>query len=116
LVSGSVTLNANQSVDLDILQLDAGGSDVVYRQTDDVHQLSPLAGASLGLFGAGQPTYGQCRDTAAGADTINLREMAVGSHFCYITNQGLTGWGRLDALDTENNTVTITVLTWATLE
>ena len=116
LVNGSLTLNAAQSVDLDTLQLDTAGADLAYQQADGGHQLSPLAGVSLGVFGAGQPTFGQCQSTATGAVSINLEATETGTYFCYITNQGLIGWVRLDTLDTENNSVNITILTWGDID
>jgi hypothetical protein len=116
LVSGSVTLNAAQSVDLDTLQLDTAGSDLTYQQADGGHQLSPLASVSLGVFGAGQPTFELCQSTATGAVSINLEATETGTYFCYITNQGLIGWVRLDTLDTENNYVNITILTWGNVD
>jgi hypothetical protein len=116
LVNGTVTLNVDQNVDLDTLQLNAAGSDLAYQVVDETSQFTPLAGVSLGVFGASEPTFVQCQGTATGSAAINLGTISAGSYFCYITNQGLIGWGRLDTLDTESNTVTITILTWATLD
>lgn len=121
LVSGSVPLNVDDSVDLDTLQLNTGGSDLAYQQisSGDVisgHQLVPMSGVAVGIFGAGQPTYGQCESTGQSAAAIDLEATAVGTYFCYTTNQGLTGWGRLDGFDADNGTVAITVLTWASSE
>ena len=120
LVNGSVTLNASDSVDLDTLQVGTGGADLSYQQITDGatvtgHQLAPIAGATTGIFGSGQPTYSQCQNTAKSAVPIDL-EANSGAYICYLTNQGLTGWARVDALDTDNGVVTITILTWAALQ
>jgi hypothetical protein len=121
LVNGSASLNADEGVDLDTLQLNTSGSDLQYQQTvegDTItgHQLVSLSGVSASVFGAGQPTYGQCVAAEKSAVTLDLGATGSGTYLCYTTNQGLTGWARFDALDTENGVVTITVLTWAALE
>lgn len=121
LVSGSVSLNANVSVDLDTLQLGTGGSDLTYQpitdgQTVSGHQLVPQAGATVGVFGVGQPTYGQCQNAGKSAAPIDLVANSSGTYLCYFTNQGLTGWAHIDTLDAENQVLTITVLTWAALQ
>ena len=121
LVSGSVALTADQSVDLDFLQLNTGGADLAYQQisSEDVitgHQLIPLSSAAVGIFGAGQPTFNQCEATSKSAAVIDLEATALSTYFCYITNQGLTGWGRLDGLNTDSGAVTITILTWVSSE
>jgi hypothetical protein len=121
LVSGSVTLNANDGVDLDTLQLGTGGSDLTYQpitdgETVSGHQLVPQAGATAGVFGAGQPFYAQCQNAGKSAAPIDLLANGNGTYLCFFTNQGLTGWARIDALDAENQVLTITILTWAALE
>jgi hypothetical protein len=120
LVSGIVTLNVDESIDLDTLQLNTSGADLAYQQIveDEVvsgHQLVPLSGVSAGLFGDGQPTFGGCRATDMSIAAIDLTATAPGTYYCYTTNQGLTGWGRFDGLDDKNGVVTITILTWAAL-
>lgn len=121
LVSGSASLNANVSLDFDTLQIGSGGADVLYQpitdgQTVSGHQLVPQAGATLGYFGSGQPTYAQCQNTSKGAGPIDLVSMGTGTYLCYFTNQGLNGWARIDALDTDGQVLTLTILTWAALQ
>lgn len=121
LVSGSVSLNANDGVNLDTLQLGSGGSDLIYQpitdgQTVSGHQLVPQAGATVGVFGAGQPFYAQCQNASKSPAPIDLLVNGSGTYLCYFTNQGLTGWARIDALDTDNQVLSITILTWAALE
>jgi len=121
LVSGSVNLNADESIDLDTLQLNSSGADLSYQQikNNDVisgHQLVPLSGVAVGSFGDSLPSFGGCKATNMGITVIDLEATANGTYYCYTTNQGLTGWARFDGLDTENSVVTITVLTWAALE
>ena len=121
LVSGSVTLNADESVDLDTLQLNTSGADLAYQQILDNgvvsgHQLVTLSGVAAGFFGQGQPNYGECKATNMGYATMDLEATTPGTYYCYSTNQGLTGWVRFDGLDDQNGVVTITILTWAALE
>lgn len=121
LVSGSATLNADDSIDLDTLQLNTSGADLAYQQikADDVitgHQMVPLSGVAIGIYGAGQPTFENCKATDMGAATIDLQAAAPGTHYCHTTNQGMIGWSRFDDLDEENGVVALTVLTWAASE
>lgn len=121
LVSGSVPLSASESVDLDTLQLNTGGSDLAYQQISSGsvisgHQLVPLSSVAVGIFGASQPSLGQCEAVGKSAAAIDLEATTMGTYFCYSTNQGLTGWGRLDSFDATNGTIALTVLTWASSE
>jgi len=121
LVNGTASLSADDSVDLDTLQLNTSGSDLRYQQVVDSgvvtgHQLVSLSGVTASVYGSGQPTYGQCAASGKSAVTIDLENTVTGTYYCYTTNQGLTGWVRFDALDTDNGLVSITVLTWAALE
>jgi hypothetical protein len=117
LVSGSVTLSADETIDLDTLQVNTTGSDLVYQQISDGsvisgHQLVTLSGVTVGSYGQGRPNYNGCKTTNIGSATIDLQATAAGSYFCYKTDIGLTGWARLDDLDEQNGVVTITILTW----
>ena len=98
LVSGIVTLNAGESVDLDTLQLNTSGADLAYQQIVDGdvvsgHQLVTLSGVAAGLFGQGQPNFGGCKTTNLGITNINLGETTPGTYYCYTTNQGLIRLG-----------------------
>ena len=121
LVSGSVTLNVDETIDLDTLQLNSGGADLAYQQILDGdvvngHQLVTLSGVTAGSYGQEQPNYGGCISTSMGSATIDLQAAAVGSYYCYTTDQGLTGWVRFDGLDQQNSVVTITILTWVPVQ
>ncbi len=118
LVSGSVPLGVDESVDLDTLQLNTGGADLAYQQISSGgavsgHQLVPLSGAVVGVYGASQPAFSGCTAAGKSAAAIDLEATALGTYFCYTTNQGLTGWGRLDSLDADRGNIAVTVLTWA---
>jgi len=121
LVSGSATLNVDESIDLDTLQLNTSGADLAYQQVKEngdvsEHLLASLSGVEVGIVSGGQPTYGKCKATDMGIAKINLEKTAQGTYYCYTTNQGLTGWLRFDGLDIDDETVTVTVLTWAALD
>jgi hypothetical protein len=121
LVSGSVSLSVDESIDLDTLQLNTSEADLVYQQikSGDVitgHQLVSYSGVAVGIFGTSQPTYEGCKATGMGIAALDLEATAPSTYICYTSNQGLTGWGRFDGLDTENGMVTLTVLTWALVE
>ncbi len=117
LLSGPVTLHVNDNVDLDTLQLNTAGADLAYQQItldeNTSHLLTPLDGASLGLFGSAQPTYEQCQGSGQSTLPLNMGDYAAGTYFCYITNGGLLGWTRLEWLDADNSVLNLTILTWA---
>jgi hypothetical protein len=121
LVSGSVSLNVDESIDLDTLVLNTNEADLAYQQTKDDegisgHLLVSSSDVAVGIFGGGQPTYGDCKATEMGGIDIDLETTAPGTYFCYTTNQGLTGWGRYDSFDDTNGVVNLTILTWAAPE
>jgi len=113
-VTGSVDLAVGDTLDLDNLQVNAGGADLLYRITvvDPHHQIVPLAGVRLGLFGSGEPELSDCQAGGLGSSTITLEELSVGTYLCYRTNLGLPGWARLDSFDQDTGEATWQIFTW----
>lgn len=112
--SGSANLAVEDTLDLDSLLVNAGGSDLRYRTTliDPKHQLVPLLGVTIGIFGNTQPGLPECQNLSKGGLPVILEDLSIGTYLCYRTDLGLPGWVRLDAFDQDTGAVTLQVLTW----
>lgn len=112
--SGSASMAINDGLDLDTLLLNSGGPDLRYRTTlvDPRHQLVPLIGAAISIFGTTQPGLSDCQAATLGNVPITLDELPVGTYLCHRTDLGLPGWTRFDGFNTDTGAITLQVLTW----
>ena len=67
----------------------------------------------IGVFGMQQPFYSDCQNASMSAAPLAVESLPVGTYLCYQTDQGRFGWLRIDALDTYDFTLNLTILTWA---
>ena len=113
-VNGSTTLALDDTLDLDTLLVNSGGSDLKYRTTltNLKVQLVPIPGAKLSVFGSTQPSLFDCQDANLTTMPIILDDLAVGTYICHQTNLGLPGWIRFESFDQGSGMVTLQVLTW----
>jgi hypothetical protein len=111
---GSASLALNDSLDLDTLLVNGGGPDLRYRTTliDPRHQLVPLIGATMSIFGTTQPSLSDCQAASLATLPILLDEMPVGTYFCHRTDLGLPGWTRFDGYNSDTGAITLMILTW----
>ncbi len=114
IVSGPINLFPDQSLDLDTNQVITNeNGDVLYSLTADKnHQLTPQNGAGFSQYGTLQPVYQDCYSARPGTAPVNLDGLAVGTYFCYHTNLGLPGWARLVGISTQDDMLTLEILTW----
>lgn len=112
--NGAISLSLNDGLDLDTLLLNSGGPDLRYRTTlvDSRHQLVPLIGAAMSIFGSTQPGLSDCQAAALGNVPITLDELPVGTYLCHRTDLGLPGWTRFDGFNADTGDITLQVLTW----
>jgi hypothetical protein len=113
--SGSVTLVISDTLDLDNLLINAGGPDLRFWTTiidPPQHQLLPLGGVTLGIYGGVQPSLADCQAGSLAVVPIILDDLAMGTYLCYRTDLGLPGWARLDSFDPNAGTITLEILTW----
>jgi hypothetical protein len=114
-VTGEITLNPQEYLDLDTKTLSTGTtSDVYYHVIDKhTHSLEPVNNASLGAPGdTTPPTYPDCQAVHLGTDPLALDGLAINTTFCYRTNLGLPGWARLVSIDPNTDALTLEILTW----
>ncbi len=112
-VSGAALLSPGALLDLDSLTI-GGAGDLSYQTAGDgTHPLTPQAGVRIGVFGVQQPFYSDCQNASMSAAPLAVESLPVGTYLCYQTDQGRFGWLRIDALDTYDFTLNLTILTWA---
>ncbi len=113
-VSGQVTLNLNDLLDLDTNRLNSGNEDLAFISSEQVHLLDPIGGAALAVFGASQPTLVECQSITLSADLLTIEDtLSEGIYLCYRTNMALPGWARVIAFDAEVPTLSLEINTWA---
>jgi hypothetical protein len=113
--NGPVTLVISDTLNLDNLQVNAGGADLEYQLTavePPLHQLVPVGNVIMGVYGDVQPELIDCQNATMTGEAITLENLGTSSHVCYRTDLGLPGWLRIDALNLEDHTVALQVLTW----
>ena len=114
-ISGLSNLKPGDTLDLDTNKVNAStNDDLLYTfETDKTHRLTPQNGARINVFGLTPPTIQDCSTATLPPDPITLDPIAQGTYFCYATNIGLSGWARLVALNGQDHTLTLEILTWA---
>lgn len=114
-ISGLANLIANEGLDLDTKQVAVDGTtDLLFSIADDKSSnLTPVNGARVGLFGAQKPGYPDCQTAALAAIPLLLNVTSQGAYFCYRTNLGLPGWAHLMAVNEEERTISLEILTWS---
>lgn len=114
--SGAKTLAPGDSLNLDNNQLNSGsGDDISFISGDNQqHLLAPSNGATLGIYGPGQPGLGDCISISQGNSPIILNNLSPGLYLCYTTNLNLTGWLLFNNFNAENLALTVEYLTWIT--
>jgi hypothetical protein len=113
--SGISNLRPGDSLNLDTLQLSNNSeSDLDYRQDEaGLHHIFPGNGARIGDFIDFQPNFQECKNDALEANQLDLDAAPIGSYFCYRSNQGLPGWGRLVYFNNQDGVLVLELLTWS---
>lgn len=100
-------------IDLDTLTINGGDEDLLYQvDASNYHWLIPVNQATVGVFGSQAPDLQDCQDANMSTAPIAVDSLAVGTYLCYTTNQGNLGRALLDAVDPENYTLTLFLITW----
>ncbi len=114
-VTGLTNLKLNDTLDLDTNKVNNGkNDDLLYTvETDKTHRLAPQNGAHIAIFGQALPSFLDCSTVSLPAAPITLDTLSQGTYFCYVTSLGLPGWARLVALNAQDHTLTLEILTWS---
>ena len=111
-VSGSATLELGNLYDLDNNQINSGGEDLVYQESDENHVLVPIDNTGMVVFGPNQPGLNDCQNANLGSDPITVDNLS-GSYICYRTNMALPGWALINSLDLETGFLNLDIFTWS---
>lgn len=114
--SGPVTLVISDTLDLDTLLVNSGNVDLMYQASGGdppQHQLVPMGSVLLGVFGGVQPALSECQAASIGAVPLTVENLTPGTYLCYRTDLGLPGWARFDALNPNDSTLGLEILTWS---
>jgi hypothetical protein len=113
--TGLSNLKPDDTLDLDTNKVNNGNNDDLRYtlETDKTHRLDPQNGAHINVFGQTVPSFQDCSKANLPSDPITLDTVSQGTYFCYATNLGLPGWARLVALNAQDHTLTLEILTWS---
>jgi hypothetical protein len=112
--SGRVTLNLDDRLDLDTLQVNSGVSeDITLTIGEQGHLLLPIGNVTLGVFGSNQPSLLQCQESVLSAEALIIENLDVGIYICYRTNMALPGWMRVEQFNLDPVILELEIYTWA---
>ena len=113
-VGGELSPVPGDRIDLDALTLNSGDEDLAYQADENgYHLLVPQSGALIGVYGNTEPALASCQSAAMSSAPIAVESLPVGTYLCYTTNQGRIGRALLKALNPDDFTLTLDLLTWA---
>jgi hypothetical protein len=112
--SGELPLVPGDALDLDNLILNDGDTDLHYQaDANDIHWLTPEEDAKIGVFSSQQPNLSDCQSASMSHAPIAVESLPLGTYLCYTTNETRIGRMLLEAVDPDNFTLTLLLLTWA---
>jgi hypothetical protein len=111
-VSGSASLQLGDQYDLDTNLVNSGGVDLIYQIADNQnHFLSPQGSSKLAIYGANQPSLGDCQSLNLDNAPVTIDNL-VGYYLCYQTDMGLPGRMQVTALDSASGQLDVNIYTW----
>ena len=111
--SGELSPVPGDSIDLDTLTLNPGDADLVYQlEANNYHWLVPNDGATLGVYASLEPNLADCQSASMSSAPIAVESLSVGTYMCYTSNEGRIGRVLLKAVNPDDFTLTLNMLTW----
>jgi hypothetical protein len=112
--SGELSPTPGDGIDLDTLALNGDDVDLIYQvDASNYHWLTPNDGAMIGVFGSLEPNLTDCQSASMSPAPVAVESLSVGTYLCYTTNEGRLGRVLLEAVNPDNFTLTLNLLTWA---
>ncbi len=112
--SGELSPAPGDSIDLDSLVLNAGDADLMYQvDANNYHWLAPNDGATIGVYASLEPNLADCQSASMSPAPIAVESLSVGTYLCYTSNEGRIGRALLEALNPDDFTLALNMLTWA---
>jgi len=113
-MSGELSLFPGDTLDLDTLMLNDGNTDLAYQlDASRYHWLDPQGTGLIGVYGNLEPTEAECQLASMSSAPIAVESLSPGTYLCYLTNEGRFGRALLEALNPDDFTLTLYLLTWA---
>jgi Ig-like domain from next to BRCA1 gene len=114
--SGTLSPIPGDSIDLDTLMLNSGEEDLEYQvDANQYHWLAPQAGAMIGVYSYLEPALPDCQSAGMSSAPIAVESLSVGTYFCYATQEGRFGRALLEAVNPDDFSLTLVMLTWQLL-
>jgi hypothetical protein len=112
--SGTLSPVLGDTIDLDTLTINGSDTDLFYRvDASNYHWLAPNDGTMIGVSGNIQPNLASCQSASMSSAPIAVESLSISTYLCYTTNQGRIGRALLEAVNPDNFTLTLNMLTWA---
>jgi hypothetical protein len=90
--NGDISLESNESLDLDTGNIGASGADLMFHQISALQKFfESQNGAKFKLMGTSVPSLSECQSASKGSIQIAIADLEVGDVFCYETSQGNIG-------------------------
>jgi len=113
-VSGELSPVPGDTIDLDRLTLNNADEDLIYQvDANQYHWLTPHEEAMIGVYGSQEPTLADCQSAGMSSAPIAVESLSIGTYLCYTTDEVRTGRALLEAVDPDDFTLTLDLLTWA---
>jgi hypothetical protein len=113
-VGGELSPIPGDNIDLDTLTINSGGEDLLYQADENsFHWLVPANGALIGIFGSFEPSLSDCQSASMSQAPVAVESLPVGTYLCYSTDQSRLGRMQLKAVNPDDYTLTLNLLTWA---
>ena len=112
--SGKLSPVLGDTIDLDTLILNGGDADLLYQvDVNNYHWLAPIDGATIGVYGSLEPNLANCQSANMSPAPIAVESLSIGTYLCYTSNEGRIGRALLEAVNPDDFTLTLNMLTWA---
>ncbi|MFZ0532571.1 MAG: NBR1-Ig-like domain-containing protein, partial [Anaerolineales bacterium] len=112
-VSGKLSPVPGDTIDLDNLTLNGDNEDFAYQvDANQFHWLYPHEEAMIGVYGNQKPSLADCQSAGMSSAPIAVESLSIGTYLCYTTNERRLGRALLEAVDTDDFTLTLDLLTW----
>jgi len=114
LVSGPVSMLKGDKLDLDTKGIDNDYEDLMfYEEGDGQLFVAPFGASQFAEVGAGPPTIEDCNSITLVSTPYKIANIASGTYFCYLTNEGHYGWLQAVSARREEGELNMQILTWA---
>ena len=112
---GTANIFPGDELDLDTLEINqAISNDLSYESDADGElSLSPINNAQIGRYGESIPGFNECTTAQLNSTPLPLDDANPGVYWCYRTSQGLPGYFDATNFNTENDQLTLNILTWS---